>query len=64
MKQPPLRRRNQVRAWVLITLGTLMLLAGTALAIHKITVLDVVPVVVGIGAVMVGIRYLKRKAIS
>ena len=64
MKQPPPRRRDQVRAWVLITLGVLMFLAGMLLAIHKFTVLDVAPIAVGIGAVMVGIRYLRRKAVS
>ena len=64
VKEPPLRRRDQVRAWILITLGVLIFLAGMLFATHRFTVLDVAPIVVGIGAVMIGIRYLRRKAIS
>ena len=64
VKEPPLRRRDQARAWILITLGVLMFLSGVVLAIHKFTVLDIAPIVVGVGGVMVGIRYLRRKALS
>ncbi|MGY2892798.1 uncharacterized membrane protein HdeD (DUF308 family) [Deinococcus sp. UYEF24] len=63
MKQPPLRRRDQVRAWILIALGTLMILAGVLFAIHKFTPLDLAPLAGGIAAVLVGSRYLRRKEI-
>ncbi|MGY2892802.1 uncharacterized membrane protein HdeD (DUF308 family) [Deinococcus sp. UYEF24] len=63
MRQGPLSRREQVRAWTLITLGALMSLAGIVMAIHKFTVLDLPPIAVGIATIAVGFRYLRRKEI-
>jgi uncharacterized membrane protein HdeD (DUF308 family) len=63
MKQPATNHRNRARAWILIALGILLILAGVLLAIHKFRPLDLAPLAVGIATVLVGYRYLRRKEI-
>jgi uncharacterized membrane protein HdeD (DUF308 family) len=63
MKQPVPSQQNKTRAWILIALGVLLILAGVLLAIHKFRPLDLAPLAVGIATVLVGYRYLSRKEI-
>jgi hypothetical protein len=62
-RQPATDHRHRARAWILIVLGVLLILAGVLLAIHKVRSVDLAPVGVGIATVLVGYRYLRREEI-
>lgn len=62
-RQAATTHRNRARAWSLIILGVLLILAGVLLALHKVRIVDLAPVGVGIATALVGYRYLRRKEI-
>jgi len=64
MSKPPRPQRpDRIRAWILIILGVLVLLAGVSFALNHFMALDIFPIALGIALILVGYRFLNRKQI-
>jgi len=64
MSKPPRPQRpDRIRAWILIILGILMLLAGAGFALNRFMALDIFPIALGIALILIGYRFLNRKRV-